>query len=126
MKNFLFCVTILVGVFGIATLAHADDEARCTLTTATGSSASTAAPTTGTCDWRPGAVVAMQCTTDTYYDPTATQGGTATSADFFVSFSTNPDVKYVELKATQKAIAVRAVSGAGTCVFGWTTRVRSK
>lgn len=91
----------------------------CTLTTATGSSAVTSSPTTGTCSWGAGSVVLMQCSTDTYVDSSTVLGvaPSATSADQNIDFTNNKDPYPIYLDQGDKAIAVRAVTTAGTCYF---------
>jgi pectate lyase len=107
----------LLLMFSIA--AFAAEPVVCAITTATGSSASTASPTTGTCTWGKGATVLVQCTTDTYIDST-TVGVTApsaTSSDQAIDFTNNKDPYIVYLGNSDKVIAVRAVSSAGSCNF---------
>lgn len=113
----------LVALF-VALTTYGAEPVVCTLTTATGSSAITSSPTTGTCSWGKGATVKMKCTTDTYVDST-TVGSTApsaTSADETVDFSSNKDPILVYLDGNDQHIAVRAVSSAGTCTFMTTKR----
>lgn len=112
-------------MWGIA--AWAAEPVVCTLTTATGSSAITSSPSTGTCTWGKGAVVLMVCTTDTYVDSTTVTSGTvaqpnATSADQLIDFTNNKDPYPIYLDARDQHIAVRAVTTAGTCSFMTTQR----
>lgn len=119
MKRALLLMTCLV-----ALTTFAAEPVVCTLTTATGSSAITSSPTTGTCSWGKGATVKVKCTTDTYIDST-TVGSTApsaTSADEAVDFSSNKDPILIYLDGNDQHIAVRAVSSAGTCTFMTTKR----
>lgn len=110
----------------IAAPAFAGDQVVCTLTTATGAAASTAACTSGSATWNAGGTVLMQCTTDVYVSSTTSRfGGTvtaATSSMELVDFTNNKDKVMILLNNNDKHISVLAVTAAGTCKFMTTTR----
>lgn len=114
---------LVVGfILGLAATAFAADPVVCAVTTATGAAASTSSPTTGTCSWSPGSVILMQCTTDTYID--TAPGGTASSADQRVDFTSNSDPYIIYLNNADQHVSVLAVTSAGSCKFMKTQRAR--
>lgn len=115
----------LVVLFSVTSFAA--EPVVCTLTTSTGSAASTAACTTGSNSWARGGAVLMQCTTDVYVSSTSTASSTvtpATSSSELVGFSANTDKVAIWLNPGDKDISVLAVTAAGTCKFMTTTRKR--
>lgn len=114
--------------------AEAADNVTCAVTTSTSTAATTANPASGTCDWQPGNVVLMQCTTDVYLDTNAvrsvfpadggTTGGVATSADQRIDFSSNSDPYIIYLNNNDHHVSLLAVSSAGSCKFMKTQRAR--
>jgi len=115
----LYVVAVLAASVG--GYAFSAEPVVCAITTATGSSAVTSSPTTGTCSWGKGATVLVQCTTDTYIDSTSTSTGSvppsAATTDQAVDFTNNKDPYIIYLGADDKVIAVRAVTTAGSCNF---------
>lgn len=122
MNRFLFLLAAVL----TSLVVWAAEPVVCTVDTATGSSASTASPTTGTCSWGKGAVVLIQCSTDTYVDSTTITSPytvpSATSADQAVDFTNNKDPYPLYLGQYEQIVAVRAVSTAGSCKFMTTQR----
>ncbi len=114
--------------------AEAADNVTCAVTTSTSTAATTALSASGTCDWSPGSVVLMQCTTDVYIDTNqvrgvfpadgGTTGGVATSADQRVDFSSNSDPYIIYLNNNDHHVSILAVSSAGSCKFMKTQRAR--
>jgi len=108
----------VTAVLTVGLLAHASERVLCTLSVST-TAADTATPTSGTCSWAKGAIVAMQCPNlVVYYDP----NGTATTSDILVDFTANPDPYLIDLRASESTISVRTSSGTGTCVFADTVK----
>lgn len=70
-----------------------------------------------------GMTAVVQCNVDVYYDPRATQGGTASSSDYKIEFTNNLDPAYIYLRRDQSDIAFRAVSADGGCVLGISDRI---
>lgn len=123
----LFAVFSVITLFSvIAGDALASETVDCTLTTATGAAASTAACTSGSATWGRNTQVLMQCTTDVYVSSTTTQfGGTvtaATSSMELVDFTNNKDKVMVLLDKNDLHVSVLAVTTAGTCKFMKTPR----
>lgn len=119
MKKLAMVVAALVaGV--VATFAFASEQVLCTLSVTT-TAAATSSPTSGTCSWAKGAVVAMQCpNVVVHYD--ARPGGTATTSDILVDFTANPDPYLIDLRSDESVISVRTATGSGTCVFASTVK----
>lgn len=113
MRN-LFAVLFLFAV-GIA---HSAEPVVCTITTS-GSSLTTAAPTSGTCNWVAGSTVLMTCTQDVYVDSTTVgvTPPTAATTDQPIVFTTNQDPVPIYLEPRDKVIAVLQVTTSGTCKF---------
>lgn len=143
MKRYILA-GFFVGVWLAVPLqeAEAADNVACAVTTSTSTAATTAAPASGACDWQPGNVIMMQCTTDVYVDTNAvravfntqsdggnyfdggTTGGVATSADQRVDFSSNSDPYIIYLNNGDHHVSLLAVSAAGSCKFMKTQRAR--
>lgn len=143
MKNALLLFTVVIAI-----AAYAADEAKCTIAVNTSSSVNTDLCLYGTTadggtytgdggcwtgNGQPaasascsGMVVPLQCNVDVYVDPTASQGGTATSADYSVEFTTNKDPAYIYLKPNQSKIALKAVSADGGCTLGVSDRAKPR
>lgn len=105
----------------VATSSFAGEKVVATLTTATGSAASSASPTTGTADWAQGGVVLLQCTTDVFVSWDTPAGSTtvsaATSSSQLIAFSSNSDPYIIYLGNNDKHVSVLAATAAGTCKF---------
>lgn len=132
----------------LAIAAYAADEAKCTVPVNTSSSVTTdlclygvladAGTYTGdggcwtgngmpaTSQSCTGMVVPIQCNVDVYVDPTASQGGAASSSDYMIEFSSNKDPAYIYLKPTQSKIAIKAVSADGGCNLGVSDRAKPR
>lgn len=143
MKKVLFLFTVVIAI-----VAYAADEAKCTLAVNTSSSVNTdlclyrtlsdGGTYTGdggcwTGNGQPeetvscrGMVVPIQCNVDVYVDPTASQGGTASSADYSIEFTNNKDPAYIYLKPNQGKIALRAVTADGGCTLGVSDRAKPR
>lgn len=115
------CRWALVVAALIAAPSFAGEKVVATLTTATGSAASTVSLTTGSADWIQGGVVLLQCTTDTYVSWDTPSGSTtvtaATSSSQLIAFSSNSDPFILYLGVNDKHISVLAATAAGTCKF---------
>ena len=120
MKNLMLAVALL------SLPALAAETVVCTLTTATGSAASTASCTTGSATWLQGSYVLMQCTTDVYVSSSTATGTTtvtpATSSMELADFTGNKDKVGIPLGTSEKHISVLAATAAGTCKFMLTNR----
>lgn len=119
MRKLAMVVAALVA--GVAaTFAFASEQVLCTLAVTT-TAGVTSSPTTGTCSWANGAIVAIQCpSTVIHYD--ARPGGTATTSDILVDFTANPDPYLIDLRSDEKVLSVRTATGTGTCVFASTVK----
>ncbi len=126
LEAFLATLTALA-FFCLTTVAFAaGDDRQCSVTFTTGVAGTTAVPTTGTCTWGAGSTLLMQCDQDVYFSGTTT----ATSTDFQVKFSVNPDPYLIYMLDTsggsgtssQKNVSVLGVSASGTCKFAKTNR----
>lgn len=139
---------LVLGIAAIAIVAWAADESKCVLPVNTSSSVNTdlclygvladagtytgdggcwlgngVAAASPSCS---GMVVPIQCNVDVYVDPTASSGGTASSSDYMIEFTTNKDPAYIYLKPTQSKIAVKAVSADGGCTLGVSDRAKPR
>lgn len=114
MRN-LFAVLILLAA---SQPVLAAEPVVCSITTS-GTAASTASPTTGTCIWVAGSTVLMTCTADVYVNSTTTAGvaPVATSSHQPVLFTSNQDPVLIYLEPRDKVISVLQVTAAGTCKF---------
>lgn len=126
MKNTLLLAALLASGASLA----ADPKQVCSLSVTTGSAASTASPTSGTCSWpRGAAVVLMWCSVDVVYEANwslSTGAVTVASATqgVHVSFSSGQDLVPIYLNSNDKDISVIAATASGTCYFYLTQRRR--
>jgi hypothetical protein len=118
MKNSILPVAVFSIAFALA--AWAAEPVVCAVNVATGAATTTGTPTSGTCTWAKGANVLMQCDVDVYVD--SQSGGTATSADQRVNFTSNNDPYIVYLDANDQNISLLSVSASGSCKFMTTKR----
>ena len=109
LASFLVC-------FAISALAADNEDAICVVNFSSTDAGFTNASTDGGCTWLEGATIIMQCDQDVYFNQGNPQRA-ASSQDFIVKFTINPDPYKIFLGNKNKVISVIGSTAAGSCKF---------